>query len=73
MMVICILGSYFYINLYSYLFLSLGVNVLINLVKQATNTLGDIADIEIIEKHHNKKVDAPSGTAYHPVTSIILS
>ena len=39
------------------------VNVLINLVKQATNTLGDIADIEIIEKHHNKKVDAPSGTA----------
>lgn len=43
--------------------MSLGVNVLINLVKQATNTLGDIADIEIIEKHHNKKVDAPSGTA----------
>ena len=43
--------------------MSLGVNVLINLVKQATNTLGDIADIEIIEKHHNKKADAPSGTA----------
>ena len=43
--------------------MSLGVNVLINLSKQATNTLGNITDIEIIEKHHNKKVDAPSGTA----------
>ncbi len=43
--------------------MSLGVNVLINLSKQATNTLANIADIEIIEKHHNKKVDAPSGTA----------
>ena len=39
--------------------MSLGVNVLINLAKQATNTLGNISDIEIIEKHHNKKVDAP--------------
>ena len=43
--------------------MSLGVNVLINLSKQATNTLGNITDIEIIEKHHNKKLDAPSGTA----------
>lgn len=43
--------------------MSLGVNVLISLVKQATNALGNEADIEIIEKHHNKKVDAPSGTA----------
>ena len=43
--------------------MSLGVNLLINLSKQATNTLGNITDIEIIEKHHNKKVDAPSGTA----------
>ena len=43
--------------------MSLGINVLINLAKQATDTLGNIADIEIIEKHHNKKVDAPSGTA----------
>ena len=42
---------------------SLGVNVLINLSKQATNILGNMTDIEIIEKHHNKKVDAPSGTA----------
>ncbi|WP_296646357.1 4-hydroxy-tetrahydrodipicolinate reductase [Romboutsia sp. 13368] len=43
--------------------MSLGINVLINLVKQATNILGETFDIEIIEKHHNKKVDAPSGTA----------
>ena len=43
--------------------MSLGVNVLINLAKQAVNTLKNITDIEIIEKHHNKKVDAPSGTA----------
>lgn len=43
---------------------SLGVNLLIDLVKKAVNVLGDTFDIEIIEKHHNKKVDAPSGTAY---------
>ena len=43
--------------------MSVGVNVLINLSKQATNTLGNITDIEIIEKHHNQKLDSPSGTA----------
>ncbi len=42
--------------------MSLGVNVLIDLVKKATESLEDF-DIEIIEKHHNQKVDAPSGTA----------
>lgn len=42
---------------------SLGINTLINLAKQASNILGDITDIEIIEKHHNKKIDSPSGTA----------
>ena len=50
--------------------MSVGVNVLINLSKQATNTLGNIADIEIIEKHHNKKVDSPSGTAQMLADSI---
>ena len=50
--------------------MSLGVNVLINLVKQATSVLGDTFDIEIIEKHHNKKVDAPSGTAKMIANSI---
>ena len=42
--------------------MSLGVNVLIKLVKDAVSSLSSF-DIEIIEKHHNKKVDAPSGTA----------
>ena len=42
--------------------MSLGVNVLIKLVKEAAKSLNGF-DIEIIEKHHNKKLDAPSGTA----------
>ncbi|MDE6372938.1 MAG: 4-hydroxy-tetrahydrodipicolinate reductase [Clostridia bacterium] len=42
---------------------SLGVNLLCELVKRAAETLGEKFDVEIIEKHHNKKVDAPSGTA----------
>ncbi|MDE7083247.1 MAG: 4-hydroxy-tetrahydrodipicolinate reductase [Clostridia bacterium] len=42
---------------------SLGINLLVKLVKKAAQTLGEGFDIEIIEKHHNQKVDAPSGTA----------
>lgn len=42
---------------------SLGINLLITLAKQAAKTLGADFDVEIIEKHHNKKLDAPSGTA----------
>lgn len=42
---------------------SLGINLLVKLVKKAAQTLGESFDIEIIEKHHNLKVDAPSGTA----------
>ena len=42
--------------------MSLGVNILLKLVKEAAKNLNNF-DIEIIEKHHNKKVDAPSGTA----------
>ena len=42
--------------------MSLGVNVLIDLVKKAASALYGF-DVEIIEKHHNQKVDAPSGTA----------
>ena len=42
---------------------SLGINLLITLVKQAAKTLGSDFDVEIVEKHHNKKLDAPSGTA----------
>ncbi len=43
--------------------MSLGVNLILGLAKKATEILGDGFDIEIIEKHHNQKVDAPSGTA----------
>ena len=43
--------------------MSLGVNLLINLAKKALEFLGPDFDIEIIEKHHNNKIDAPSGTA----------
>lgn len=44
--------------------MSLGINLMIDLAKRAAAVLGDAFDIEIIEKHHNRKVDAPSGTAY---------
>lgn len=43
--------------------MSLGVNLQMNLAKKAAEFLGEAYDIEIIEKHHNQKVDAPSGTA----------
>ncbi len=43
--------------------MSLGVNLLINLSKQAARFLGKSFEIEIIEQHHDRKVDAPSGTA----------
>ena len=42
--------------------MSLGVNVMLDLVRKAAVALPEF-DIEIIEKHHNAKVDAPSGTA----------
>ena len=43
--------------------MSLGINVLIGLVKQAAKTLYPGFDIEILEAHHRRKLDAPSGTA----------
>lgn len=43
--------------------MSIGINLLIELTKKAAAILGEDFDIEIIEKHHNKKLDAPSGTA----------
>ncbi len=42
---------------------SLGVNLLEALVRQAAARLGEDWDIEILETHHNRKIDAPSGTA----------
>ncbi len=43
--------------------MSLGVNLLAALVKRVARTLDQEFDIEILEMHHNKKIDAPSGTA----------
>ncbi|MEG1069090.1 MAG: 4-hydroxy-tetrahydrodipicolinate reductase [Ruthenibacterium sp.] len=43
--------------------MSLGINLLILLAKQANTILGTDFDVEIIEKHHRNKIDAPSGTA----------
>ena len=42
---------------------SLGINLLATLAKKAAALLGDEFDIEIVEQHHNQKIDAPSGTA----------
>ena len=43
--------------------LSLGVNLICSLAKKAADILGNAFDVEIVEKHHNQKIDAPSGTA----------
>ena len=43
--------------------MSVGVNLLAALARQAAATLGDSFDVEIVEMHHRMKVDAPSGTA----------
>jgi 4-hydroxy-tetrahydrodipicolinate reductase len=43
--------------------MSLGVNLLAALTRRVAKTLSEDFDIEILEMHHNKKVDAPSGTA----------
>ncbi len=44
--------------------MSLGINMLLKLLKEAAKTLAPAGfDIEIVEKHHNQKLDAPSGTA----------
>ena len=43
--------------------MSIGINLLMELCRRASETLGESFDVEIIEKHHNQKLDAPSGTA----------
>ncbi len=43
--------------------MSLGINIIEQLIKVATTLVGNKSDIEIIEMHHNRKIDAPSGTA----------
>ncbi len=43
--------------------MSLGINLLIALSRKAAQVLGDSFDVEIVEQHHHRKLDAPSGTA----------
>ena len=50
--------------------MSLGVNLQMQLCASAANFLGKSVDIEIVEKHHNRKVDSPSGTALALADSI---
>lgn len=50
--------------------MSIGINLILNIVKYAARALGDSFDIEIVEKHHNQKVDSPSGTALAIADSI---
>ncbi|MDE6026150.1 MAG: 4-hydroxy-tetrahydrodipicolinate reductase [Lachnospiraceae bacterium] len=51
--------------------MSLGINTLMKLLKDAANVFAPAGyDIEIVEKHHNQKVDAPSGTALALADSI---
>ena len=50
--------------------MSLGINLLTALSRRAAQVLGSDFDIEIIEKHHNQKLDAPSGTAIMLANSI---
>lgn len=51
--------------------MSLGINMLLKLLKEAAKTLSPAGfDIEIVEKHHNQKLDAPSGTAIALADSI---
>ncbi len=50
--------------------MSLGITILSKLLKEAAHVLADDFDIEIVERHHNQKVDAPSGTALMLADSI---
>jgi len=43
--------------------MSLGINLMIDLVRRASAVLGNEFDVEIVERHHKRKIDAPSGTA----------
>jgi len=43
--------------------MSIGINLLVDLIRRACAVLGEQFDIEIIEHHHKRKLDAPSGTA----------
>lgn len=50
--------------------MSLGVNLMIELCRKAASFLGNSFEVEIVEQHHNQKVDAPSGTALSIASAI---
>lgn len=50
--------------------MSLGVNLMIELCRKAASFLGNAFEVEIVEQHHNQKVDAPSGTALSIASAI---
>jgi len=50
--------------------MSIGINLVMSLIAQTARTLEGLFDVEIIEKHHNRKVDAPSGTALMLANSV---
>ena len=43
--------------------MSVGINLMMELLRKCASVLGEGFDVEIVEQHHNQKVDAPSGTA----------
>ncbi|MBE6897041.1 MAG: 4-hydroxy-tetrahydrodipicolinate reductase [Ruminococcaceae bacterium] len=51
--------------------MSIGVTLVSELIKKAAATLGMDYDVEIVEKHHNRKLDAPSGTALMLADSVV--
>lgn len=50
--------------------MSLGINLMLDLVRTAAMALGARFDVEIVEAHHNSKIDAPSGTAFMLFNSV---
>ncbi len=50
--------------------MSMGMNIMFSLVEQVASRLKDMVDIEVVEAHHNRKMDAPSGSAVTIVESI---
>ncbi len=50
--------------------MSLGMNIMFSLVEQVSRMLKDKVDIEVLEAHHNRKMDAPSGSATTIIESI---
>ena len=59
-----------YIPLLNSTTMSIGMNLVVELVKKTTKALQEDFDIEIVEKHHNQKLDAPSGVAVMLANSV---